>query len=100
MLWGGLVGFPSKVHVDGPGLVGSWAGLVLALMPVFPGHLTCVWHVCGQGLILALLLLVGAPLGESFIVNVLHLWHYGASSDRFVSAVGRVLVQNRMALSG
>ncbi|KAK9845425.1 hypothetical protein WJX81_006137 [Elliptochloris bilobata] len=29
-----------------------------------------------QGLLLALLLLVGAPSGESFIVNVLHLWHY------------------------
>ena len=54
----------------------------------------------GQGLILALLLLVGAPLGESFIVNVLHLWHYGASSDHFVSAVNHVLVQSRMALGG
>ena len=54
----------------------------------------------GQGLILALLLLVGAPLGESFIVNVLHLWHYGASSDSFVSAVGRDLVHNCMALGG
>lgn len=29
-----------------------------------------------QGLLLGLLLAVGAPLGEIFIVNVLHLWHY------------------------
>ena len=29
-----------------------------------------------QGLFLAALLTVGAPLTETFIVNVLHLWHY------------------------
>jgi len=28
------------------------------------------------GAVLAALLTVGAPLGEVFIVNVLHLWHY------------------------
>ena len=28
------------------------------------------------GLLLATLLAVGAPLGEMFIVNVLHWWHY------------------------
>ena len=31
-----------------------------------------------QGLLLGVLLFFGAPAGESFIVNVLHLWHYGA----------------------
>jgi hypothetical protein len=62
------------------------------------------------GLLLAALLAVGAPLGEMFIVNVLHWWHYDrpdingvchwtgwcyAIYSVGVGNVGRYLVQQR-----
>ena len=39
------------------------------------------WRLGAQGLLLGLLLFFGAPAGESFIVNVLHLWHYGTADQ-------------------
>lgn len=44
-----------------------------------------------QGLLLGVLLFFGAPAGESFIVNVLHLWHYGAPLTRVLLVSRSVL---------
>ena len=43
-----------------------------------------------QGLLLGVLLFFGAPAGESFIVNVLHLWHYGAPLSVILPGSGSV----------
>jgi hypothetical protein len=47
-----------------------------AILAVLSGAIWQAFDKTKQGAVLGAVLLVGAPLTESFIVNVLHLWHY------------------------